>query len=90
VCKVDNLPPSCAVVTKSGSLNFLDPSGPVQACNEAALPLPLLLPLIIQFKIKHDVKKHNIKLLRAESPTDRAMLVTVHGLLSMFIDKIIF
>jgi len=33
VRKVDNLPPSCAVVTKSGSLKFLEPSGPVQACN---------------------------------------------------------
>jgi len=31
------LPPSCAVVTKSGSLNFLEPSGPVQACNGIAL-----------------------------------------------------
>ena len=28
--KADNLPPSCAVVTKSGSLNLLEPSGPVQ------------------------------------------------------------
>ena len=37
--KADNLPPSCAVVTKSGSLNFLEPSGPVQACNGTALPL---------------------------------------------------
>ena len=36
--KADNLPPSCAVVTKSGSLNFLEPSGPVQACNGTALP----------------------------------------------------
>jgi len=33
------LPPSCAVVTKSGSLNFLETSGPVQACNGTALPL---------------------------------------------------
>ena len=32
------LPPSCAVVTKSGNLNFLEPSGPVQACNGTALP----------------------------------------------------
>ena len=32
--KADNLPPSCAVVTKSGNLNFLEPSGPLQACNE--------------------------------------------------------
>ena len=27
--KADNLSPSCAVVTKSGNLNFLEPSGPV-------------------------------------------------------------
>jgi len=39
VCRADNLPPSCAVVTKSGKLNFLEPSGPVQACNGTALPL---------------------------------------------------
>ena len=37
--KADNLPLSCAVVTKSGSLNFLEPSGSVQACNGIALPL---------------------------------------------------
>ena len=40
--KADNLPPSCAVVMKSGNLNFLEPSGPFQACNGTALPLPLL------------------------------------------------
>jgi hypothetical protein len=27
------LPPSSAVVTKSGNLNLLEPSGPLQACN---------------------------------------------------------
>ena len=37
--RLTTLPPSCAVVTKSGSLNFLEPSGPVQACNGTALPL---------------------------------------------------
>ena len=31
------LPSSCAVVMKSGNLNFLEPSGPLQACNGAAL-----------------------------------------------------
>jgi len=36
--KADTLPPSCAFFTKSGSLNFLEPSGPVQACNGTALP----------------------------------------------------
>jgi len=41
VRKADNLPPSCAVVTKSGNLNFLESSGPIQACNGTDLPLPL-------------------------------------------------
>ena len=36
--KADNLPPSCAVVKKSGSLNFLETSGPLQACNGTDLP----------------------------------------------------
>ena len=44
VRKADNLPPSCAVVTKSGNLNFLEPSGPVQACNGTALPFYLIIP----------------------------------------------
>ena len=39
--RLTTLPPSCAVVTKSGSLNFLETSGPLQACNGTALPLPL-------------------------------------------------
>jgi hypothetical protein len=38
VRKADNLPPSCADVKKSGSLNLLEPSGSVQACNGTALP----------------------------------------------------
>ena len=45
--KADNLPPSCAVVIKSGNLNFLEPSGPVQACNGTALPLPLPVPFTV-------------------------------------------
>jgi len=36
------------IVLKSGSLNLLEPSGPVQACNGIALPLRLLLCFIIQ------------------------------------------
>jgi len=39
VLKTDNLPLSCHVVKKSGNPNFLEPSGPVQACNGTALPL---------------------------------------------------
>ena len=37
VRKADNLPPSCAGVTKNGELNFLEHSGPLQACNGTAL-----------------------------------------------------
>ena len=37
--RLTTLPPSCAVVMKSGNLNFLEPSGPPQACNGTALPL---------------------------------------------------
>ena len=36
--RLTNLPQSCAVVMKSGNLNFLEPSGPLQACNGTALP----------------------------------------------------
>ena len=36
------LPPSCAVVMKSGNLNFLEPSGPFQTSNGTALPFYLI------------------------------------------------
>jgi hypothetical protein len=35
--RLTNLPPSCAVVKKSGNLNFLETSGKFQACNGTAL-----------------------------------------------------
>ena len=47
--KADNLPPFCAV-TKSRNLNFLEPSGPVQACNGTALPLRFYVLRNPQFK----------------------------------------
>jgi hypothetical protein len=39
--RLTTLPPSCAVVKKSGNFNFLEHSGPLQACNGTALPLLL-------------------------------------------------
>ena len=45
--KADNLPSSCAVVEKSESLNFLESSGPIQACNGTALPF-LQFTLIVE------------------------------------------
>ena len=40
--RMTTLPPPCAVVMKSGNLNFLEPSGPLQACNGTDFTLPLL------------------------------------------------
>ena len=52
--KAENLKPSCGVVTKSGSLNFLEPSGVLRACNGTALPLHL--PLSTKLKrSSHDL-----------------------------------
>jgi len=58
VRKADNLPPSCAVVTKSGNLNFLEPSGPLRAFNGTNLPLPLPLPVSFNLvtKVVYGVK----------------------------------
>ena len=36
--RLTTLPPSCTVVMKSGNRNFLEPFGPLQACNGTALP----------------------------------------------------
>ena len=36
--RLTTIPPSCAIVMKSGNINFLEPSGPLQACNRTALP----------------------------------------------------
>ena len=64
--KADNLPPSCAVVTKFGSLNFLETPGPVQACNGTALPLPLPKHQVMKMlgiKVKHPlILSRDIKL----------------------------
>jgi hypothetical protein len=43
--RLTTLPPSCAVFIKSGNLSFLEPSGPLQASNGTALPLPYVAKL---------------------------------------------
>ena len=42
--RLTTLPPSYAVVTKSGNLNFLEHSLPLQVCNGTDLPLPIYGP----------------------------------------------
>jgi len=39
--RLATLQPSCSVVMKYGNLNFLEPSGPLQAYNRTTLPLLL-------------------------------------------------
>ena len=43
-------------VLKSGSLKFLEPSGPVQACNGTALPLPLPTNFRLHKHVRHERK----------------------------------
>ena len=45
--KVDNLSPYCAVVKKSGGLNFLEPSGPARPVMGELYLLLLLLLLVV-------------------------------------------
>ena len=45
------LPPSCAVVMRSGDLTFLEPSGPLQACNRTAVPLVMKIYVVVQIQL---------------------------------------
>jgi len=47
VHRAGNVTPSCAVVMQSGNLNFLEPSGPLQAGNGTAIPLLHLIGVSI-------------------------------------------
>jgi hypothetical protein len=49
--RLTNLPPSCAVFKKSGSLNFLEPSGLFWVCDgtDLLLPLPLIINNIVSW-----------------------------------------
>ena len=53
--RLTTLPPSCAVVTKSGNLNFLEPCGPVQASNGTALPYKCVC-VCVHIRIPHCYK----------------------------------
>jgi hypothetical protein len=57
VRKAENLPPSCAVVTKSGSLNFLELSGPLQACNGTDLTFITFKQFFLNMGLKKNISK---------------------------------
>jgi hypothetical protein len=52
--RLTTLPSSCDLVMKSGNLNFLESSGPLQACNGTATTL--LLPLIYEYSLFYCIK----------------------------------
>ena len=68
--KADNVPPSCAVVTKSGNLNFLEPSGPVQACNGTEKKFRIIIKDLCYRTITVILAKHCIKL-----PDDGSLVI---------------
>jgi len=49
--KLTTLPPSCAAVMKSGKLNFLETSGPLQACNGTDLPFTSFFQIFSKYVI---------------------------------------
>ena len=86
--KADNLPPSCAVVTKSRKLNFLEPSGPVRACNGTALPFYLDIVCLIVAS-QHQVCSINVDLDSACDLVTHSILLhklCVHGLSGSYVN----
>ena len=55
--RLTTLPPSCAVVMKSGNLNFVEPSGPLQACNGTALSFIAICFEFINTDVLRNVSK---------------------------------
>ena len=47
--RLTTLPPSCAVVMKSGNPKLPEPCGPLQACNGTALPLSFTVMFIYSY-----------------------------------------
>jgi len=48
------------IVLKSGSLNLLEPSGPVQACNEIALPFIMEEFVVVIIHLGEELYPHVI------------------------------
>jgi hypothetical protein len=67
------------IVLKSGSLNLLEPSGPVQACNGTALPFTVVLTLtvVILFSSGYDglVARISVNVVSEEVITNQVLKV---------------
>ena len=70
--KADDLPPSCALVTKSVNINFLEQSGNLRACNGTALPFLLQLHIhqvILLISLNVQEHKYDCDVLKVELKT---------------------
>jgi hypothetical protein len=74
--RLTTLPPSCAVVMKSGNLYFLEPSGPLQVCNGAAVPFYYFLNLNIEYLYFFIVAPCILVTLKFLSPTNAPLYYT--------------
>jgi hypothetical protein len=59
--RLTTLPPSCAVVKKSGNVNFLENSRQLEACNGTALPLPLPHNVLFSFLVYSEMKHSTVQ-----------------------------
>ena len=79
MCRADNLNHlHVLIVLKSGSLNLLEPSGPVQECNGIALPLTLPLLLLwcrVDFKLVPYIKRETQILGVSEQDSEKRLQI---------------
>ena len=68
--KADNLPPYRAVVMKSGSLNFVEPSGPAQACYGRTLPFTMPSYYLAKLLLNMDYSSYSVSELGRDIPED--------------------
>ena len=72
-------PPSCAVVTKSGNLNFLESSGPLQACNGTDFSFLLLQASVWTvpsryFPFQHEHRHRTVQIMEQSSGRENDIL----------------
>jgi hypothetical protein len=75
---------------KSGNLNFLEPSGPLQACNGTALPLPFTSGYIVFIYFIVLDMCNGFEFVRAGAPTVGAKTCFNYQLNAQFLYSIIY
>jgi hypothetical protein len=80
--RLTTLTPSCAVVMKSGNLNFVEPSGTLQACNGTDLYKKQSVLHSRSGHIGEDLKK-KVFLLFGDSPAPEFYVPTFRNTLSV-------